>query len=143
MNNMANSDPTGGLQVRVSSGTGAFPIENAVVLISPMDKTGVENGVIKSLRTDESGLTETVSLPAKPRELSENPGNIDPYNSYNVEIRKEGYYPVVAMNVPVFEGVNATLPVTLVPVGYGVTPGSIGFNENRVFNDITTGDDLN
>ena len=140
---MSDNNATGGLQVRVSSGTGAFPIENAVVLISPMDREGVENGVIRSLRTDESGLTETVRLPAKPRELSENPGNKDPYNSYNVEIKKEGYYPVVAMNVPVFEGINSTLPVNLVPVGFGVNPGSVSFDENRVFNDITTGEDLN
>ncbi len=139
----AKNDAAGEIRIRVFSADGAFPIENAVVLISPNSLNGENNGVIMSLRTDKSGLTETVYLPTKPRELSESPGNGEPYESYNIETKKEGYYPVNNMNVPIFDGIGSTLPVNLVPLALGAYPSSIGFEENRVYNDITTGKNLN
>ncbi len=135
-------DNVGYLKVRVFGADEAFPIEGAIVLISAANATSGENGVVRSLRTDMSGVTETVALPAKPVSLSEEPGAIDPFSVYNVEIKKDGYYTVNNINVPVFEGVAATLPVRLIPLGLGQTNYGIGYNENRIYNDISTGENL-
>ena len=132
----------GYLRVRVYGADEAFPIEGAIVLISAADGENGENGIVRSLRTDSSGVTETVALPAKPRGLSEEPGNIDPFAVYNVEIKKDGYYTVNDINVPIFEGIASTLPVRLVPLGFGQTNYGTGYNENRIYNDISTGENL-
>lgn len=127
----------GCLRVKVSSGDGAIPIENAIVLISGRGKEGEDTGVLYSLRTDDSGLTQKVSLPTKNIALSQTPNNFEPFISYNIEVKKEGYYGVNNMNVSVFEGVCATLPVDLVPQSFGKTPYDYDYEENRVFNDFT------
>lgn len=132
---MDSTTATGYLRIKVSSGEGAFPIEDAIVLISPNNKEN--NGVLYSLRTDSSGLTEEVPLPTKPKSLSESPGTPSPFFTYNIETKKDGYYTVNNMNVPVFEGVRATLPVNLVPLVLGDNQYSNKFTENRNFLYVT------
>jgi len=117
---MDNSIPVGYLRVRVTSGGLAYPVEGAIVRI--MDKNGTSTGVVYSLRTDESGLTESVPLAAKDASLSESPGNVSPFTMYSVEVIKEGYARSLINEVQVFEGISATLPVNLVPLGYGAPP---------------------
>ena len=115
---MDGTSPTGYLKVSVAGGGGAYPVQGAIVLI----KSGEGGGVIYSLRTDSSGQTVTVPLAAKEGELSESPGNDMPYTVYSAEIIKDGYYRSFINEVRVFEGVSATLPVNLVPLGYGDFP---------------------
>lgn len=122
---------TGFLQVKVSGGEEAFPIEGAIVLISPND--GEENGVIYSLRTDNSGLTDKIGLDTKSAALSERPEEETPYLTYNAEIKKEGYYVSNIMNIPIFEGITATLPVNLVPLGLGESNYDLSAEENREY----------
>ncbi len=137
-----DKENVGYLRIRVYGGDEAFPVEGAIVLVSKADGENGENGVIRSLRTDASGVTESVALPAKPKSLSETPGNVDPFAVYNVEIKKDGYYTVNDINVPVFEGVSATLPVRLIPLSFGETNYGMGYNENRIYNDISTAENL-
>ncbi len=116
---MDSNTPTGYLKVSVTSGGGAYPVPGAIVLI----KRGEDGGrILYSLRTDESGQTLTVPLAAKDEELSESPGNDMPYTVYSVEIIKDGYYKSLVNEVQAFDGVSATLPVNLVPLGYGDFP---------------------
>ncbi len=116
---MDSSAPTGYIKVSVTSGGGAYPVQGAIVLIKSGDGEG---SVIYSLRTDSSGQTVTVPLAAKEGALSESPGNEAPYTVYSVEIIKDGYYKSLINEVTVFDGVTATLPVNLVPAGYGDRP---------------------
>ncbi len=116
---MDSGTPTGYLKVSVTSGGGAYPVPGAIVLIK---NGGGEGGVMYSLRTDGSGQTLTVPLPAKAGELSESPGNDMPYTVYSAEIIKDGYNRSLINEVTVFDGVSATLPVNLVPLGYGDFP---------------------
>lgn len=109
----------GYLQIKVSSGSGSFPIENAVVLISPEEEGGGDNGVLYSLRTDNSGLTKSVALGTKGGNLSESPGSEKPYITYSVLVDAPNYYPVNVSGVSIFEGIHATLPVPLIPIDYG------------------------
>ena len=114
--------PAGYLRVSVTSGGLAYPVEGAVVLIRGGEPE--DSGVIYSLRTDASGQTGRVALPAKASSLSESPGNAEPYLSYGVEVMKEGYAKSAVNEVRVFEGIYATLPVNLVPLGAWQTPYS-------------------
>lgn len=139
---MENYNGVGNLRIRAYGADEAFPIEGAIVLISNTDLENGETGIIHSLRTDSSGLTESVALPTKPAVLSESPGNISPFAVYNVEIKKDGYYSVNDINVPIFDGVSATLPVRLVPLALDQTNYGTGYRENRIYNDISTGENL-
>lgn len=117
--NMQTQEETGSgwLQVRVTSARGAFPIEGAVVMVltDPDILSGEQSSVIRTLRTDRSGLTETVPLPAPPRALSQVPGSSKPYATYNISVSKEGYYDVEGLGIPVFDGVVSTQTINLLP----------------------------
>ncbi len=120
---MDRTTPTGYLKVSVTSGGAAYPVEGAIVLVKDTDEEGGgEGGVIYSLRTDRSGQTVTVPLAAKDGSLSDAPGNETPYRVYGVEVIKDGYKRTQINEVQSFDGVFATLPVNLVPLGYGDAP---------------------
>ena len=106
----------------MTSGGLAYPVAGAIVLIR--DSGEGSGGVIYSLRTDMSGLTEPVPLEAKESSLSESPGNASPFTLYSVEVMKEGYARSFINELQVFEGISATLPVNLVPLGIGMAPYS-------------------
>lgn len=116
---MEENVPIGYLQVKTSLGSDSFPVEGTVVLISREDESGGDNGVLYSLRTNKSGLTDTVALEAKAKSLSETPGNVAPYTTYSVLVDAPNYYPVNISGVSIFEGISATLPVPLIPIDYG------------------------
>ena len=117
-------DKVGYLLVSVTSGGMAYPVEGAIVLIRDGDEAAGKTGVIYSLRTDSSGQTPTVALEAKDQSLSLSPGNASPFMLYSVEVIKQGYSKSFINEVPVYEGISATLHVNLVPLGYGAPPYS-------------------
>lgn len=110
------AEGTGYLQIRVTSAGGAFPIEDAVVMVlsDPLGG-GAQSSVIRTLRTDASGLTETVPLPAPSRTLSQSPGSGKPYATYNIAVYKDGYYSVEGLGIPVFDGIVSTQAINLLP----------------------------
>lgn len=110
------AEGTGYLQMRVTSAGGAFPIENAVVMVlSDPLANDAQSSVIRTLRTDASGLTETVPLPAPPRTLSQSPGSGKPYSTYNIAVYRDGYYSVEGLGIPVFDGIVSTQAINLLP----------------------------
>ena len=113
----------GYVRVFVTEANGAIPVEGALVTVTDY---GAENDVLFTLRTDEGGLTETVSLIVPDAGQSLNPGSSSPAGLYGVTVRRAGYYPVEAVAVPVFSGVLAVLPVDLVPLSEADTLGESG-----------------
>ena len=93
---------------------GAYPVPGALVRIqSTNNPTEV---IQRSLITDEDGLTERIRLPAPSRNISLDPDSIEiPYATYNIEISSDGYYSKQISNVAVFDGINATLPISMIP----------------------------
>ncbi len=85
------TDNTGTLRINVFSSLGIIPISGATVTISD---TANPTEVIATLTTDESGLTEEISLPTPPLALSLSPSEIRPYAEYNIEVTAPGYEPV-------------------------------------------------
>ncbi|MBQ2730089.1 MAG: hypothetical protein IJF69_04885 [Clostridia bacterium] len=110
---MQNNQGVGFLKIQALSAGGAFPVMDAVVIISDS-----EGKSIASLRTDSSGLTETISLSAPPRSLSQSPPNIplQPYSTFTVQVSKDGYYPVEDYSVPVFDGITSIQRANMIPL---------------------------
>ena len=112
----ANSPGRGKLQVTVNTADGVLPVADAVVNIFGSDRDADNTGILYSLRSDRSGLTETVDLAAPSRSLSLTPGNPVPYARYNITVHRDGYGSVQNIGVPVFDGVLSTQRVTLIPL---------------------------
>ena len=107
-----------------AEGGGAIPIPDATVRIRGADE---ENRFTEySLVTDRDGITDRVSLPAPPRSLSLAPGAPEkPYASYDVEIIKEGFYTKRILGAAIFAGIDADIPVVMLPLGVGDDGGVI------------------
>lgn len=104
----------GYLIVKVSTASGAIPIENASVIVQGKDENN--QNVLLSLLTDRDGLTPRITLPAPLKELSEAPlPSSKPYSVYNIDIFKEGYYPQHYNGVPIFQNVTAVQNAHIIP----------------------------
>ena len=103
----------GYLIVRVYTARGAIPVEGALVTINPDRQDFISPYAV--LTTDKSGKTIRIELPAPPRNLSLRPERVSPgqtpatkpYALYNIEIVKEGFYPVTDIGAQVFSGITA------------------------------------
>lgn len=111
---MFDASGVGYIKAEATTGSGAVPIENAVVLI-----TKKENGktyLLKMLISDESGSTETVALPAPNVSFSETPDPTEkPFADYYISAYADGFYAENDMEVPVFSGVKSIQPIALIP----------------------------
>lgn len=109
----------GYLIVRVTTAQGAVPIEGATVYVfdyNPEDSK--KNGNVVAVRkTDYSGLTGRIPLPAPPRSMSQSRGDgTKPYSNYNINVDYDGYYLQSYINVPIFDGVVAVQVADLIPL---------------------------
>ena len=123
----------GYLIVRVSTASGAIPIEGASVIIQ--GKEDNNRDVLFSFVTNRDGLTPKITLPSVSVDLSTSPSpSQTPYTNYTIDVFKEGYYPQHYINVPIFEGVTAVQSADIIPISEydGTTPYSTdgqSFNE--------------
>lgn len=113
------ADGRGYLQIQAVSAANRFPVENASVTISPSEEP---DQIMEQLRTDLSGQSESVSLPAPPLEYSMEPNEPKPYREYNVHVEAEGYEPLNVTGVEVLPGELAIQPAALRPLDLGPSP---------------------
>lgn len=112
---MSENKTFGKLLVRVSTASGAIPVESATVVIQ--GKEDNNSNILLSLLTDISGQTKIIELPAPARDLSGAPSPISkPYSTYNIDVYKNGYYPQHYNGVPIFEGVTAVQNARIIPI---------------------------
>ncbi len=118
---MTEQQAFGYLTVRVSTASGAIPLEGATVNIR--GSVPENSAVIRSLTTNSDGLTPTVTLAAPPRSASQSPDNTAPaYAVYNIDVFADGYIPAYFHNVPVFAGINSVQPAVLI-----IDTGRVGY----------------
>ena len=110
---------TGELRINVESAIRDRPIENAVVDIS---YTGEPDRVIEEVRTDSTGRTETLELPAPPEEYSQNPGEPQPYSEYTLQVSADGFEPITISGAEVLSGELALQTVRMRPLEPDETP---------------------
>lgn len=129
------TDEIGFLAVTVRTSNGAIPIENAKVSIYENNDNGGANSnghLIYSLRTNNFGQTEKIALPTKSMSLSLEPGNLQPFTSYNIFVSSEGYFDSDVINVPIFQGVTSLQPINLIPVSEFANPtDDVPFYDSR------------
>ena len=101
----------GTLIFQVTGGQGAFPVPDAVVTLSKMLHDNLSLSV--TVRTDESGKTEPLSLPAPSKVLSQSPNNGIVYAAYDAKVTAAGFLPTEIRNLPVFDGITTIQPVNL------------------------------
>lgn len=112
----------GRLTVRVYTAAGAIPLEDAIVIIRDSPSAG--GGIIVSLRTDRSGMTPQISLPAPPKATAQQPGNVKPYSTYGIDVILPGYYTPVFENVPIYDGISSVQNVGMIPLPENGYPDS-------------------
>lgn len=110
---MANQ--TGFIAVSVTTAAGSFPVPDAEVMISQITEQG--DTVIYRSITDESGQAPLSELLAADLSNSLSSTSKGPdYALYNVTVTRQGYYPLVSLNVPVFTGITSRQPMVLIPL---------------------------
>ena len=107
---------SGQLTVKVTEGGVTLPIRGAIVTISGRLSDDSGSGIIYTLKTDESGLTETVSLPAPDAASSLSPGGETPYGVYDIKVTSPGYISAENAGTQVFDGVTALQYFSLIPL---------------------------
>ena len=112
---MSDQNSVGYIIVKVSTASGAIPVENVTVVLQGNDENN--GNVFYSLSTNRDGLTEKVNLPAPSVTLSSVPSpSSRPYSTYNIDVYREGYYPQHYTNVPIFAGITAVQNARIIPV---------------------------
>ncbi len=110
----AENTDSGELRINVTSSLGQIPIRDATVSIS---YAGSPGDVIETLSTDSSGLTETVTLPAPPIDLSLEPETeIQPYSEYNITVTAPGYEPVEVTGSELLADTVSLQPIRMNPL---------------------------
>ena len=103
------------LKVQVFAARGAFPIENANVIVEQGDRNG--SHVIFSGATDESGIVEGIKLPALAESLSQNYETAQNSGTdYFVSVRHPNFLPVNGRVVTAYDTIETILPVLMYPV---------------------------
>lgn len=138
--NYQSDGGTGYLSVSVRTANGAIPLEGALVTLrrgTPELPDAGGGDIIASFRSDRSGMTPRIFLPAPPRAQSQEPGFGRPYALYSVDVSLDGYYSNTYADIPVFDGITSVQTVTLVPLpedgagGSSVPDDVIGYGGRR------------
>lgn len=112
---LAANNESGTLKVEAFASDRSFGVGSARVMVFlelPSGNVAVFDGL-----TDIDGVTESIRLPAPPRELSQSPqtGNNPrlPYSVYSIYVEHPAFVRSVFTNVPVFSGIESIQPVRM------------------------------
>ena len=118
MNRELPMESEGYLVVHVTTARGAIPLEGAAVSIRTNEDadTTPRADILYATTTNRDGNTERIPLVAPPREISMSPGQVPPFSTYHLEVRREGYGMQAFSALPIFAGITAVQPVDLIPL---------------------------
>ena len=132
---LASNPDRGTLKVETYASDRAFGVGSARVMVFlelPSGNVAVFDGI-----TDIDGISDTVRLPAPPRDISQSPQSDNnprlPYAVYSVYVEHPSYVRAVFTNVPVFSGTESVQPVRMLAKAAGLQePEPIVVDENTV-----------
>ncbi|MDE5600655.1 MAG: carboxypeptidase-like regulatory domain-containing protein, partial [Oscillospiraceae bacterium] len=110
----SNNPSNGFLKVQVYSAQGALPVRDARIIVSK--QFGNQSRIFYEMMTDESGVTDPVSLPAPDNSHSFVIDGVRPYETYDLEVFKPGFRTIVRENMPVFPGIVSLQPIQMRPL---------------------------
>lgn len=123
----------GELTFRITGPDGIRPVINATINISLQESPQT---IIEQVKTDESGLTENVYLPAPPFSYSMEPGDEQPYTEYEAVVSAPGYETAVVEGIEVLPDRLATQTIKLNTVqNEGVVPYDIVIPDHTLYGD--------
>jgi hypothetical protein len=93
-----------------------IPIENATVIITTSENP---TEILEQLVTNNTGLTELVSLPAPNIDYSLEPSEVRPFSLYNVKVSANGYETKIFYDIEILPDTVAEQDVSLQPVPEG------------------------
>jgi hypothetical protein len=102
----------GQLRLSVTGENDYTPVENATIQIAD---TGNPENIIEELKTDSSGQTSTIELPAPPIEYSLEAGSAQPYSEYTFKIQAEGYASLTVSGAQILTDATALQNIRLMP----------------------------
>lgn len=119
---LAANNESGSLRVEAYASDRAFSVPSARVMVFielPEGNVAVFDGL-----TDINGSTESIRLPAPPKEISQSPRSESnprlPYAVYSVYVEHPDYVRAVFTNVPVFSGIESIQPVRMLAKSAGL-----------------------
>ncbi len=115
---------TSRLRVLLTTALGAYPVGGASVTVSSVSDAG-ERTQLYTVTTGPDGMSQEMLLAAPPASNSLSPAGGTPYALYTVEVNAEGFTPVTALNVAMFSGISAVLPVQLTPLPENQVRGEV------------------
>lgn len=140
MNRELPMESEGFLVVHVTTARGAIPLEGAAVSIRANEDA--ENtpraDILYATVTNRDGNTERITLSAPPRENSMSPGQVPPYSTYHLEVRREGYGMQSFVALPIFSGITAIQPVDMIPLAEDGTSDPLRPADERFFESSPT-----
>lgn len=129
---LVENSERGSLKIQAYAADQSFGIGSARVMVFvelPSGNIAVFDGL-----TDVDGITQTISLPAPPRSLSQSPapnGARLPYSVYSIYVEHPDFVREVFTNVPVFSGVESIQPVRMLAKSAGLEePAPIAVDES-------------
>lgn len=134
MNTLNSGMGEGYIVVRVSTARGAVPLEGAEVIIRKSESNDSE--AIVSMISNNAGLTSITPLSAPPRSLSESPGNIKPFATYNIDVRADGYSTQYYNEVPIFDGITSYQNAILIPLPDNINSDNYTYDFSKGFDSI-------
>lgn len=114
----------GTLSVRAFTSRAQIPVAGATAAVTRSAGSGKRQLVAVRV-TDESGLTQPISLPAPPPGQSGGPGGRQPFNLCDVWIEHPEYQMLHVENVQVFPGVETRQNAELLPLPDFPEPGDL------------------
>lgn len=108
----------GRLRIRTTTQE-VLPIENATIRISSPSDPGL---IFEELTTDAAGLTDEISLPAPPIDYSLEPGEIQPYSNYDLQVSAPEFETATFSGIEILPDVTAVQNVGLTPLPPDVPP---------------------
>ena len=135
MNRELPMESEGFLVVHVTTARGAIPLEGAAVSIRANEDTesGPLSDILYATVTNRDGNTERITLSAPPRENSMSPGQVPPFSTYHLEVRREGYGMQSFVALPIFSGITAIQPVDMIPLAEDGTSDPLRPADERFF----------
>ncbi|MBR3952200.1 MAG: hypothetical protein IKJ82_01090 [Oscillospiraceae bacterium] len=122
------TDKTGTLIAEVSTAKGAVPLSGVSVIIDRLDTEDSKGRkeLIAIEITNQSGRTSPVKVKAEPKELSLEPGNIDPFRTVYVSAKADGFEPAKNLPVDIFADEISILKIDLVPKPENLSGSGVG-----------------
>lgn len=121
-NTSPHASQEGTLQISATDMITELPIAGATVTITRPDQP---DDILVQTQTDGNGQTDTIPLPAPPREYSQKPEALMPYSTYSIRIESGNYESVQISGAQLMSGEKALQNTQLLPLVEGMPAQSL------------------